>query len=301
MTVRKSDTYLLDRGGAILAGRYRVTDLLAVGGMGSVWIAEHIALRRQVVVKFHEEWSAGSDHAEAVARFMLEARALARIRHRHVTELHEVGSTDDGEPYLIMERLRGRSLAARMRTERRLPLEEAVAITIAILRGLEAVHAAGILHRDVKPENIFLHETDDEGREGIVVPKLLDFGLARRSEGSIRVTDGKKAIGTPGYMAPEQARGRADLDHRVDLYATAVTLYEMLTGDLPSRGATAMERMIWTVQQEPIPLTDHRPDLAGPIAAVVMRALSRERGDRYPSARAVRLALAAAHAEVEDS
>lgn len=286
----RTDTYLLDRGGSVLAGRYTVTDLLAVGGMGSVWIAEHLALKRRVVVKFHEEWEpGGGDEKRALARFMEEARALSRVRHKNVTELFEVGRTEEGEPYLIMELLQGQSLAARMRTAGRLPAREAVHITTGILSGLEAVHAAGILHRDVKPENIYLH------REGVrVVPKLLDFGLARRD---LPPAPGKRrqAVGTPGYMAPEQCRGLSDLDARVDLYAAAVTLYEMLCERLPSEGTNSAERMVWTASKPPVPLTHRDPELEGPLADVVMRALAIPREERYATARALRQAIQRAH------
>jgi eukaryotic-like serine/threonine-protein kinase len=287
MAVRPSDTYLLARGGTVLAGRYTVTDLLAVGGMGSVWLAEHLALKHSVVVKFHEQWTPGSDPEAALRRFMEEARAISRVRHRHVAELYEVGQTEQGEPYLIMERLRGRSLAGRLRLEPVLLTDEAVAIATSVLRGLEAVHGAGILHRDVKPENIFLHEDREEDE---TVPKLLDFGLARRDEDHSE-SGNRKALGTPGYMAPEQARGKDDLDCRVDLYATAVTLYEMLSGRLPSEGETAMERMVFTASRPPIPLTIARPDLDGPLADVIMTGLSIPREDRFPTARAFRRAL----------
>ena len=287
MSVRRSDTYLLDRGGQVLAGRYRVTELLGVGAMGSVWIAEQLALKRQVVVKFHEEGFVGNNSDVAYERFRREARTLASVQHRNVTELFEAGKTPEAEPYLIMERLRGRTLAARMRSERLLPVDDAFGIAAEIASGLEAVHAAGVLHRDIKPENIYLH---DAGEEDGIIPKLIDFGLARPETGK-RLTMGNKAVGTPGYMAPEQARGTKNLDGRVDLYALGVTLYEMLTGNLPSQGETMVDLMIWTATEEPIPITDYRPDLSGPLADVVMRCIAREIGSRYPDAKTMRRAL----------
>jgi serine/threonine-protein kinase len=246
-----------------------------------------MALRQPVVVKFHEDGFVGGGARAALERFLREARTLSSIRHRNVCELFEVGQTDDGEPYFVMERLRGRTLAARLRQDVHLPFDEALEVAVAVTRGLEAVHGAGVLHRDVKPENIFLHE----GELG-VVPKLIDFGLARLSGGK-RITSGGRAVGTPGYMAPEQARGEGDLDRRADLYALGVTLYEMLCGELPSRGETMVDLMVWTATELPIPLSDWRPELRGPVEDAVMRALEPEREERYPDARAMRRALEA--------
>ncbi len=276
---------MVDRRGDMIAGRYRIGELLGVGAMGSVWLAQQMALRQDVVIKFHEEAFVGRDAEVALKRFLREARMIASVHHRNVTQLYEVGQTDLGEPYLIMERLRGVNLAARARSGERPSAAEALSITAAIADGLDAVHRAGVLHRDVKPENIFLHEDGDT-----IVPKLLDFGLARSLAEGASLTRSGRAVGTPGFMAPEQARGLDDLDGRVDVYALSVTLYETLTGELPSRGETPADRLISTVTEEPTPLTDHRPDLAGPVADVVMRGLARDRDDRFPDARALRAA-----------
>ena len=155
---------LYDRTGMILAGRYRITELLGAGSMGSVWVAEQLALRTQVVVKFREELLIGADGEESAARFLREARTLASVRHRNVVELFEVGTADTGEPYLIMEKLKGQTLGALLAARRTLPLAEAFALFSGIARGLEAVHAAGIVHRDVKPDNIFLVAPEDMAR-----------------------------------------------------------------------------------------------------------------------------------------
>lgn len=293
MTARRTNTYLLDRGGQILAGRYRVTELLGVGAMGSVWVAEMLSLKRPVVVKFHEDGFIGNAGDVAMQRFLREARTLSSIQHRNVIELHEAGRTDEGEPYLIMEQLHGRTLAARLQEEPILPTDEALQITLALLAGLRAVHAAGVLHRDIKPENVFLHEEHAQ-----VVPKLIDFGLARAANAKKRVTLDNKTVGTPGYMAPEQARGEADLDVRADLYALGVTLYEMLSGELPSVGETAMDLMIHAATEAPRQLATHRPDLEGALGDVVMKALSLEREDRFDDAQAMARALTGAADEL---
>ena len=280
------ETYLLDRAGELLQGRYRVTQLLGAGSMGSVWLAEHIALRRTVVVKFHEAGFTGVGGDLAEARFLREARTLSAVRHRNVNELFEVGATDAGELYLVLERLRGETLAARMRSEVIFGEEFSVAVALAVASGLEAVHAAGVLHRDVKPENLLLHE---EGTE--LVPKLIDFGLARGVEGGERLTRTHGAVGTPGYMSPEQSRGSADLDARVDLYALGVVLYEMLTGNLPAEGETATELLVWTSSRDPIPITDRRPTVSPRLAEAVMKLLERERDARPASVREARSML----------
>ncbi|MCB9597863.1 MAG: serine/threonine protein kinase [Sandaracinaceae bacterium] len=282
--MQESDTYLLDRGGTILLGRYRVEELIGAGGMGSVWLAEQLALRQTVVVKFHETWSRAEDPERALERFVREAKLLAAVRHRNVISLFEVGS-NEGEPFLIMERLHGHALAWRMRDGRPMPFDESLEIAIEIAKGLEAVHAAGVHHRDVKPENIFLHRDD-----GVIVPKLLDFGLAGSAKVS-RLTDSGHTVGTPGYMPPEQAYGLDHIDHRVDLYALGVTLYEMLSGQLPSIGDTNEELVHYVVHHDPIPLSDHRPDLAGPIEDTIMRVLDRDREVRPADARALRRQL----------
>lgn len=277
------------RGGTILAGRYRVLHLIAIGAMGSVWLAEHMVLKRKVAVKFHEDPGTGGSAELSLRRFRREARALSAVRHRNVKELFEVGQTASGEPYLILEHLEGRTLAERLGRERTMRIDAALHVAAEIGRGLEAVHAARLLHRDVKPENIFLHE-----HEGELVPKLLDFGLARPIDGTERLTQGGSAAGTPGYMAPEQARGALDLDARADVFALGVTLYEMLTGELPFTGRTDEELLQAAAAVEPIPLVARRPELAGPVADAIARALATDRRDRFSDARAMRLALAAA-------
>ena len=283
------ETYLLDRRGMILRGRYEVRELLGTGGMGSVWIAEQLTLRREVVVKFHEEWSSGRRSQASSDRFVREAELLASVRHRNVTELYEVGRSDEGEPFLIMEKLEGNALSYLMRGGDLVPVQEAFEIAIAIAAGLEAAHAVGVLHRDVKPENIFLHE--DRENES-VVPKLLDFGLAGTFHATAR-SDSKHTVGTPGYMSSEQARGVEGLDGRADVYGLAVTLYEMVTGELPTRGSTGRELIAYVANHDPTPITLHRPDLAGSTADAIMCGLARVRDARPAAARAFRRRLEA--------
>lgn len=281
------DTYLLDRGGTILLGRYRVQELIGTGGMGSVWVVEQLVLKQTAVVKFHESWSSREHSETAIARFVEEARLLAAVHHRNVTRLYEVGRTEDGEPFLIMERLRGDSLAWRMRDGLPMPVRESTEIAIAIAAGLEAVHAGGVYHRDVKPENVFLHEDEDLDQ---IVPKLLDFGLAGWANASSESNTGY-TVGTPGYMPPEQAYGLENIDHRVDVYALGVTLYEMLTARLPAEGDTGADLMHSVVHFDPLPITSYRANLPPDLAELIMRTVSRNREERPQNARALRHAL----------
>ena len=293
MSRERNDTYLLDRTGALLAGRYRVRELIGAGAMGSVWLAEQTALRREVVVKFHESFR--DEDGLGLKRFLREGRALSAVRHRNVVELHEVGHTDEGEPFLIMERLRGRTLADRLGREIRIPAREAFDVAIGLASGLEAVHAAGILHRDVKPENVILHEEAARGRgqDATIIPRLVDFGLARPVEGGERITTDNRAIGTPGYMAPEQVVGVGRMDGRADVYGLGAVLYEMLSGELAVDGDSAMQLMVSTAEDDPIPIEVWCPELAGPGGGVLMQALARERDARTPDVRSFRKALEA--------
>ncbi len=283
----ESDTYLLDRGGTILLGRYRVEELIGAGGMGSVWLAQRLVLKQTVVVKFHETWSSAEDPVRAHQRFLREAQLLAAVRHRNVAELFDSGITEAGDPFLIMERLEGHSLAWRMRDGYPMPLGESLEIAIAIASGLEAVHAAGVRHRDVKPENVFLHYDEEND---MTVPKLLDFGLAG-STNTAPLTDANHTVGTPGYMPPEQAYGLDRIDHRVDVYALGVTLYEMLTARLPARGETNEELVQYVVNHDPIPIGAYRDDLPARVAGAIMGTLARDRELRPRDARELRRTL----------
>lgn len=278
-----------DKSGQVLAERYRVEQLIGVGAMGSIWSVRDLSSGLEAVAKVHE--AELTDTADPVSRerFLREAVALASVRHENVVSLYEVGQTDAGEPYLIMERLVGEPLDERLFRSRP-TVSEAVGIAVELLAGLDAVHAAGVLHRDVKPENIFLARVD-----GGTVVKLLDFGLARGLGWPAgKITRAGTAVGTPGYMSPEQARGRRDLDVRTDLYSVGVVLYEMLSGRRPFEGLTPTDIMVRSCTEPPVPLSHYRPDLPPALTAVIMSALARERHERFDHARAMRRALDAA-------
>ena len=260
--------------GTVIDGKYRVVRWLAEGGMGRVFVADHVFLQKQVALKvLHAEMSAEPD---AVERFTVEARAASLIEHENVVRVSDFGRTADGQLYLVMELLSGHTLADELKEGPMAPAR-ARFIACAILRGLQAAHARGVVHRDLKPENVFICTRDGHG-DGV---KLLDFGIARmRQQGSDveqRLTKEGAIMGTPLYMAPEQLRAEREVDARADLYAVGVLLYEMLAGRPPYDGRTFGVIAYQVLDGKP-------PPLESPLADVVMRAFARERERRYQTA-----------------
>jgi len=273
--------------GKVVADRYRVVGLIGEGGMGSVFLAEHMLIGRRVALKcLHPELA--SDE-RAVARFHNEARAAAATGHENVVEVLDLGRCEDGSPFLVMEYLEGRSLAETLRRERRLAPTRACHITGQVLGALSAVHAAGILHRDLKPDNVLL--TRRGGNPDYV--KVLDFGISkmRRDEGQLDLTRTGVAMGTPYYMSPEQARGIRDVDQRVDLYATGVILYECLTGRLPfdARNYHALLQAI--LEAEPPKVHELVANIHRGLSMVVDRAIARDPKRRFQTAQEMLAAL----------
>lgn len=267
--------------GTVIDGKYRVRRWLAEGGMGRVFVADHVFLQKPVAIKvLHDELSAEPD---AVERFTVEARAASLIEHENVVRVSDFGRSADGQLYLVMELLSGHTLADELKAGA-LPPARARFIACAILRGLEAAHARGVVHRDLKPENVFI--TPRDGQQDAV--KLLDFGIARmRHEGTDfekRLTKEGAIMGTPMYMAPEQLRSERDIDARADLYAVGVLLYEMLAGRPPYDGNTFGVLAYQILDGRP-------PPLSSPLAEVVMRAFALDRARRFQSAAELRHAL----------
>jgi serine/threonine protein kinase len=276
---------MTDKG--LLDGKYQLLSQLGEGGMGVVWRAHHVLLNRPVAIKFIRREALGDETAE---RFMNEARNTAAVRHPNVIDVSDVGVTPAGEPYLVMELLNGESLAQRL-TRGPLSVPECSLVASHVLLGLSAVHEAGLVHRDLKPDNIFITRPG-----GSPLVKLIDFGIARRAERAQEraITQIGTLVGTPDYMSFEQLLGTAVLDARSDLFAVGVILYEALTGALPHTGASIAALTVARMNQEPAPLRGFRPDVPESLSAVIHRALRREREDRYPSARAMLEALDAA-------
>jgi serine/threonine-protein kinase len=273
------------KAGAVIAGKYRLTRPIGVGAMGTVWEATHEGTSRQVAVKLILEPT-----EELRRRLVREARAYGSLRHRNIVEVLDVGQTDEGDPFLVMQLLVGETLADRLVRQRRLGVPEATRIARDIARALAAAHAASIIHRDLKPANIFLH---DEPGEDTTVIKVVDFGVSKNllaSDGLTTVAGGM--VGSPAYMSPEQAAAGAcgPVDHRADLWSLGVVLFEMLTGVRPLQGDanTILPRIL----SAEIPLVTSFVRTVDPrLAALVARCLDRDLAKRAGSAADLALQL----------
>jgi serine/threonine protein kinase len=263
-------------------GAYRVLKVLGVGGMGIVFHAEDVQLRRPVALKCLLPALAAT--APARQRFLREARAAAAIEHEHIVVLYQVGE-HRGIPFLAMQLLQGESLAERLQREPLLPVSEVLRIGREIAVGLAAAHDKGLIHRDIKPGNVWL-----EGPRARV--KLLDFGLARAAADDTGVSQAGTVVGTPAYMAPEQGRGEP-VDARCDLFSLGCVLYQMGTGQPPFQGNHTVALLLAVAQTEPSPPCQVNPDLPAPLSDLVMRLLAKEPAGRPASARAVVEVLAA--------
>jgi serine/threonine protein kinase len=263
---------------------------LGEGGMGAVWIADHAALRTQVVVKFIS--SDLKDSKEAIERFSREAAAAAQVKSPHVVQTFDHGVAENGVPYIVMELLEGRDLGQFLDEHPQLPTDLAVDIVAQLARALDKAHSRGIVHRDIKPGNIFLC---DHGK-GEMFVKLLDFGIAKGVEG-INVDSNTKTgamIGSPFYMSPEQILGSKNLDHRSDLWSVGVVVFEALTGHKPFDAET-MGGLAIRIHSEPLPLPSAtRPELGPAVDAWFQRACERKVEARFDSAKEMAEALAAA-------
>lgn len=266
--------------GQTLGGRYLVTSLIGSGGMGAVYRAEHIQLQKPVALKVLNAEMA--QHREAALRFEREAMVSARIMHPHVVSANDSGRLPDGSLYLVLEFVQGRSLRQLIEQEGRLPIPRAVAIAGQIAEALAAAHAAEIVHRDLKPGNVMLLARESNAE----FVKVLDFGLARvvgqPSSGEALTRTGA-VFGTPEYMSPEQARGEV-VDHRADLYALGVILYELLTGKPPFQAQELVAVLIKHLQEAPPPLP---PDIPEPLARYVMSLLEKQPSQRPSDALSV--------------
>lgn len=264
-------------------GRYPVLGLLGEGGMGRVYRAVDTQLQRHVAIKQARSAAGGSTGCTGGQRFRREGRAAAAIRHPNVCPVYDVGE-HDGVAYVVMALVEGESLEKRLGTAGRFEdCRQAVELVRQAAEGLAAVHANGVIHRDVKPGNILID------RAGQAV--LTDFGLCRPEADDEELTDLGAQVGTPAYMSPEQAApGGEALDLRTDLYSLGVVLYRMLTGKLPFTGRPPLLRQRSAHESPAVPSVD-RPDLDPALEAVVLKAMARRRADRYQSARAFSDAL----------
>jgi eukaryotic-like serine/threonine-protein kinase len=276
--------------GSVLQGRYLVRQRIGKGGMGVVYLAEHVLIRRKVAIK---TLHANPPPAPAVVeRFHREALAATAVGDQHIVDVTDMGQLEDGAYYLVMEYLEGADLAFTVASEGPLPIARAVRIVMQLCDALTAVHAAGIVHRDLKPENLFLIER--QGEPDFV--KVLDFGvckLTQAHDGSFhRLTGTGAALGTPHFMAPEQIEGRSDVDHRADLYAVGGILFNALTGGAPF-DAPSLPRLFMQICHDPPPrLRELREDAPEQLEAIVSRTLAKDPADRYQDSQALKRALA---------
>jgi serine/threonine protein kinase len=262
-------------------GRYRVFEVLGRGGMGIVFRGEDVDLQRSVALKTMLPGLAANPQARE--RFLREARAAAAIDHEHVISIYKVDVAGE-VPFLAMPLLKGRSLQDVLKTERRLPIAEAVRIAREVAEGLSAAHEQGMIHRDIKPANIWLA---GERRQ----VKVLDFGLARAAREATQLTQSGALVGTPAFMAPEQARGGA-VDARADLFSLGTVFYEMCTGNRPFAGPDTFAILSSLALDNPSAPADVSHDVPRVVSDVIMKLLQKRPEDRYPSARAVADALA---------
>jgi CheY-like chemotaxis protein len=276
--------------GTVLDGRYRLDAKIGSGGFGVVYRATHLDLGRKVAIKVFRPLP-GNDSAESLERFKREGVAACRFNHPNAITVTDFGISETGIAYIVMELLRGYTVAESVMTLGALSTGRCAEILVPVCEALAEAHAAGLIHRDVKPANVFLHQT----RQGEVV-KVLDFGIAKLVEaapdgGGVDVTTGGRFIGTPAFMAPERLLDE-ECDGRADVYSVGVMLYTMLSGRYPYGDKRDLKGlMAQYMAEEPEPLASHRPDLPQAVQSVVMSALARQPGAR-PTARELARSIA---------
>ncbi len=271
------------RAGEQVTPQVRLVRAIGAGGMGSVWVADHLTLKTQVAVKFI--LAGRENESDARERFSREAEAAAQVKSPHVAQIFDHGVTDDGIPFIVMELLEGEDLGRHLQRNHRVQLREAAAIVTQVCRALGRAHSKGLVHRDVKPANIFLCDVGTPER----FVKLLDFGVAKvMGTDPASVTKSGSITGTPAYMAPEQLLGNKDIDHRADLFSVAVLAYELLTGRRPVVEDTAVAIALRLHTRGMPPASEGMPELSPELVPHVdewfAKAWAIDPKDRYDSA-----------------
>jgi serine/threonine protein kinase len=261
----------------LIDGRYRVTRTLGEGGMGIVYLAEQTDLGRRVAVKVLRQEQ--MTDADVVDRFRREARIVAKLTGPHVARILDFGTTGEGHPFMVLEYLEGNDLDEELELRGALPLEEAARIVVEACDGMREAHAAGVVHRDLKPGNLFL--SNENGKR---VVKILDFGISKlTADEHVKVTQTSSAFGTPLYMSPEHVRSTKGVDHRTDIWSLGVILYEAVTGTPPFLGETPTAVAVSVATETPLPPSAQRPGLPAALDSVLARALAKNPADRYPT------------------
>jgi serine/threonine-protein kinase len=263
--------------GTLVSGRYRLIEELGEGGMGAVYLAQHVALEKHVALKvLHPSLSRDPVLQE---RFLREAKAAARIDHKNVVNITDFGATNSGVVFIVMELLEGRDMAAVLKERVALPWCEARAILLQVCHALSAAHEHGVVHRDIKPENVFLL-----GRERENLIKVVDFGIAKlvHDRNQPKLTAAGVVHGTPGFIAPEQIQGGV-VDHRADIYAVGALAYNIVTGRPPFAGKTVIQVLTLQMESNAVPPSQVEPGLQVPAAldAVLLRALAKDPEQRH--------------------
>ncbi len=287
----------IPKAGDIIAGKYRILGRLGEGGVGTILAAHHELLDKEVALKLLAlEPSAKTSRKSLTERFLIEARAAAKVESPHVARVMDVGKLDNGAPFMVMERLEGCNLEELLALEGTLSVEDAVDYVMQALQGLAHAHVLGVVHRDLKPANLFLARQPDGG----TVIKIVDFGIAMlldeagRRKSSTRVTRNGTLVGSPMYMSPEQVRDEEHIDHRTDIWSVGVVLYELLTARVPfGVNAEGMGEIFGAILNEPlVPIAETRPGFPAELDAIIARCLSRSVEDRYSDVAEIARAIA---------
>jgi len=271
--------------GTTLSGKFMINRKVGQGGMGAVYEATHTQLGKRVAVKVLLEKYAQRE--AIVKRLRQEAQLASSVGNEHIIDITDIGTTEDGRTYVVMEYLEGESLAECLARETKLPEQRILRVISQAASALSAAHHKGIVHRDIKPENLFLLRRKDKD-----FVKVVDFGISKSlrasgEEEQPRLTQTGMVLGTPLYMSPEQARGDDELDARVDIYALGVIMYEAATGRVPYSGNNYLSVISQVLNETPTPVRDIRPELSEEFEAVVARAMAKDKTERYENADAL--------------
>jgi serine/threonine-protein kinase len=281
--------------GQTLAGKYSIEKLIKRGGMGSVYLGKHVLMEKIVAIKVLRPSLALDD--DVVRRFSREAKAASRISHPHAVSVTDFGESEDGVVFLVMEYLDGRTLKDVIKSEGPMKLDRVVEIVRQVAGALDAAHGQGVVHRDLKSDNIMVSKVT-----GGEWAKVLDFGIAKIQQADSHdddITAANLVIGTPQYMSPEQCAHTGAIDARSDVYSFGIIVYEMLAGHVPFTGESPTVIMMKQVQDPPPSILDARPDLPIAVSSVISKALAKEPADRHQSAGALSTALADAFSASE--